>query len=314
MIHSQFESTSSLLSGELESQPADQVTTRQSHPADSVNGPTSVLSPLLREEIRYVMNDGFHCSDGVQEILESLDEHQEESAETSCLIDHNTQTDSGVLSPEQERRLFLRMNCLRYLAERHRKRSLNRGCDSRVEKKIRNLLDEAEVSRNQILLANQGLVYAIAHKIKLGTHEVEELVNEGNLILMRAIDCFDVSRGFRFSTYATHSVRRHLFRFQRKERTLAKKSQPHISDPTVEETSLDWVDQSQEELVIRLLDEMPDRERYVVVLRFGLDQREEFKTYREIAEILDISAERVRQIVKSVCRKLQLKHASRLGY
>ncbi len=68
--------------------------------------------------------------------------------------------------------------------------------------------------QEELVLHYQGLVYKLAHKIvrklKQGT-EVEELISDGMLGLVKAIDAFDPSRGFQFSTYATPVVRGSIY-------------------------------------------------------------------------------------------------------
>ena len=64
--------------------------------------------------------------------------------------------------------------------------------------------------KEELVLHYQGLVYKLAHKIvrklRQGT-EVEDLISDGMLGLVKAIDAFEPERGFKFSTYATPVVR-----------------------------------------------------------------------------------------------------------
>ena len=87
---------------------------------------------------------------------------------------------------------------------------------------LRSLRNVGEISlhgRHRMVLANLRLVVAIArHYGRPGTPLID-LIQEGNLGLMKAVDRFDVAKGFRFSTYATwwirHAVRRALFERER---------------------------------------------------------------------------------------------------
>lgn len=64
--------------------------------------------------------------------------------------------------------------------------------------------------QEELVVKYQGLVYKLAHKIvrklKQGT-EVEDLISDGMVGLVKAIDAFEPERGFKFSTYATPVVR-----------------------------------------------------------------------------------------------------------
>ncbi len=74
-------------------------------------------------------------------------------------------------------------------------------------------LDErAESCRLDLLRANLRLVVSIAKGFTADSMELSDLVQEGSLGLMRAIERFDWSRGFRFSTYATWWIRQAIAR------------------------------------------------------------------------------------------------------
>lgn len=64
--------------------------------------------------------------------------------------------------------------------------------------------------QEELVVKYQGLVYSLAHRIvrrlKQGT-EVEDLISDGMVGLVKAIDAFDPERGFQFSTYATPVIR-----------------------------------------------------------------------------------------------------------
>lgn len=70
------------------------------------------------------------------------------------------------------------------------------------------LLDDASQARQQLIEANLRLVISIARKyIHLGL-DIMDLVQEGNIGLMRAVEKFDYRKGYRFSTYAIWWIRR----------------------------------------------------------------------------------------------------------
>lgn len=84
--------------------------------------------------------------------------------------------------------------------------------------------------QEELVIHYQGLVYKLAHKIvkklRQGT-EVEELISDGMLGLVKAIDAFEPERGFKFSTYATPVIRGSIYNGLRRldwlpERTRAK--------------------------------------------------------------------------------------------
>lgn len=75
---------------------------------------------------------------------------------------------------------------------------------------VRSVCNHAEAldrSKNKFIRANLRLVVSIARRFDHGVMPLEDLIQEGNIGLMKAVDRFDGSRGFRFSTYATWWIR-----------------------------------------------------------------------------------------------------------
>ena len=67
----------------------------------------------------------------------------------------------------------------------------------------RRTVADGEAARDHMTRANLRLVVSIAKRYRDSRVPLIDLIQEGNLGLMRAVDRFDHTRGFRFSTYAT---------------------------------------------------------------------------------------------------------------
>src|SRR5262249_61919925 len=78
---------------------------------------------------------------------------------------------------------------------------------------------EALAVKNQIIRANLRLVVSIAKKRVGPTNNFFELVSDGNMSLIRAVEKFDTSRGFKFSTYASWAIMKNFARTIREEKT-----------------------------------------------------------------------------------------------
>lgn len=130
---------------------------------------------------------------------------------------------------------------------------------------IKRLITEGREAREYLIKANIRLVVSIAKKYRQYGSSFLDLIQAGNVGLIRAVDKFDYSRGNRFSTYATWWIRRSVLRFlNQKERTIRlpnylsnrlrkvrhvtrELSQELGRQPTLDEIA-EHVDQSAEEL------------------------------------------------------------------
>ena len=72
------------------------------------------------------------------------------------------------------------------------------------------IADGDEDAKTAVTEANLRLVVFVASKYRNSPLDFTDLVQEGNLGLMRAVEKFDASRGFRFSTYATWWIRKYI--------------------------------------------------------------------------------------------------------
>lgn len=81
---------------------------------------------------------------------------------------------------------------------------------------------EAIKARKKLIECNLRLVVSIAKKYKVQTIPMEDLIQEGNIGLMKSINKFDWKRGFRFSTYATWWIRQAIGQHVLKRRRMIR--------------------------------------------------------------------------------------------
>lgn len=207
-----------------------------------------------------------------------------------------------LLTKEQEQHLFRKMNFLKYKLHK-----LQQSLDPAKAKvadlmKIEELQEGIRECRDLLINCNQRLVYAQAkQKLALGEN-IDDLVSDGNLSLMRAVEKFDYSRGNKFSTYATWAIMKNFARSIPDAKT--HKQRYMTGHDELFEAKADVRTDEQEVLaqadaararVNRLLEHLDARTREVIRMRTGLDGCEEM-TLEQIGQHFGITKERVRQI------------------
>jgi len=137
-----------------------------------------------------------------------------------------------------------------------------------------------------------------------------ELVSDGNLTMMRAVEKFDYARGFRFSTYATWAITRGFARSVPDELSHSDRFQTGCEELLTITGECDEAPAPPVEgLKLALADgfkSLAERERVILQRHFGLGEAEDSsQTLDEIGRELGISKERVRQIEVRALAKLK---------
>jgi RNA polymerase primary sigma factor len=194
-----------------------------------------------------------------------------------------------------------------------------------------------EDTRRRLVEKNLRLVVSVAKRYRGMGLPFEELIQEGNIGLMTAVERFDPEMGDRFSTYATWWVRQAIGRAiadkgrvvrlpvpagekARKTARVRNALSAQLGrEPTYEEVASELrefvedegasempdgvIRQMENARLIEAIEGITDRERHVLVRRYGLDGRES-ATLAELGEELGTTRERVRQLQRNAERRL----------
>jgi RNA polymerase primary sigma factor len=216
-----------------------------------------------------------------------------------------------LLTKDEEQFYFRRMNWLKFRAATARGRLDRRRATLRQIERIEGLLTEAETVKAILITANLRLVVSIAKKFVDASWVFEELVSEGNLALMRAVEKFNFALGNRFSTYATYAIQRHFFRLSHRGRQHRKRfvtDDDALKGRAEDLPTSDYCSSEQigvlKELFTGFLAELEPRERRIVVARFGFDGKPP-RTFRELGSQMGVCKERIRQIQSRAMEKIK---------
>jgi len=218
-----------------------------------------------------------------------------------------------LLTREQEQHLFRKYNYLKYRASKLREELDSSQPRAGLMDEVEALYDQAIETKNEIARANLRLVVSIAKRHVTPDQNFFELVSDGNVSLLRAIEKFDFARGNKFSTYASWAIMKNFARTipgEFKHRDRYRTSQEEIfaatpefrGDPLYEEGA----QQQREAQVERILRRLDEREQKIIMGRFGLERGHEPQTLKEVGASLGVTKERIRQIEARALNKLRL--------
>ena len=224
-----------------------------------------------------------------------------------------------ILTGAEERILFHQFNYARYRVwkvQMEIKESPSRKPTPDQAETILRWHRLAERIREQIAETNLALVLAMAKRTRMSEVDFADLVSEGNMALLRAVDKFDAGRGFKFSTYACRAI---LKAFSRQGMKLSKYRQrfPTDFDPKLEKSNYLETkranfekDAAEEvrEIVLNNRADLTSVERTVIEHRFGLesDTGEKPMTLEQVGQIIGVTKERVRQIQNKAMEKIRV--------
>jgi RNA polymerase primary sigma factor len=121
-------------------------------------------------------------------------------------LENQKLTTPQLMSAAEERLMFLRFNFAKKKLQQLDKKVKQQGITQELADQVIEWHRRFEHFREYLVRTNLALVLAMAKRVRLGDVDFAEVVSEGNMALLRAVDKFSVDRGFKFSTYACRAI------------------------------------------------------------------------------------------------------------
>ncbi|MGP4059729.1 RNA polymerase sporulation sigma factor SigE [Halobacillus litoralis] len=189
------------------------------------------------------------------------------------------------------------------------------------EKELLELLPKGDkAARAMLIERNLRLVVYIARKFENTGLNIEDLISIGTIGLIKAVNTFDPEKKIKLATYASRCIENEILMHLRKSNKL--KTEVSFDEPL----NVDWdgnelllsdilgTDEDiitkgiekkiDKKLLLSALEQLNDREKQIMELRFGLIGKKE-KTQKDVADMMGISQSYISRLEKKIIRRLQ---------
>lgn len=268
---------------------------------------------LLEQPIDYMDSDEFHTDAAEERILTAPPEGKNTTP---------TRVPPGLppylaslysiplLTKEEEVYYFRKMNFLKFKAAELRETIDPTRPKTKDMNQIEEYLDKAVEIKNFLIRSNLRLVVSIAKRHIKPSGNFFEMVSDGNMSLIRAIEKFDYSKGNKFSTYASWAIMKNfarsipaehtrLDRFRTGKDEIFMQSTDTRDNPFQQELN----NKKQHQALMGILDQLDDREKNIILYRYGLIKGSEPQTLEQVGTRFGVTKERIRQLEARALKK-----------
>ena len=189
------------------------------------------------------------------------------------------------------------------------------------ERRALESLERGEENAKQHLVEhNLRLVVYIARRFENTGINLEDLISIGTIGLIKAVGTYRLDKKIRLATYASRCIENEILMYIRKtanQKTEVSLDEPINMDCDGNELLLSDILGTEEDIILRPLEddvdlcvlrqalrELPEREREIVLMRFGLEGRQE-RTQKEVAQMMGISQSYISRLEKRIMLRLR---------
>lgn len=182
-------------------------------------------------------------------------------------------------------------------------------------------LEQGDEEAKQLLIErNLRLVVFISRRFENTGINLEDLISIGTIGLIKSINTYRLDKNIKLATYASRCIENEILMYIRKisaQKTEISLDEPINMDYDGNELLLSDILGTEEDVIMRPLEddvdicvlrqavkELPEREREIVVMRFGLYGRQEL-TQKEVAQVMGISQSYISRLEKRIMAKLR---------
>ncbi len=276
---------------------------------------------LLGRKVQFIYSAEFDLPDAESRILgesqpwaaapcEGLPPVREEPDPAALLASDLVVTGTqDPLSAEEETATFRRYNYCKFRLA-GLQQQLRRSASVELVERATAWAAKVDALRSRLIETNLRLTVSVASRHMRYGASLEEMASEGNLVLLRAIEKFDYTRGFKFSTYATWAIMKLYARlvplWESRRRHQVTGCEEILKTASAPEQAAAAMDQQMVGgLVQQLLGSLSRRERKIIQWHYGMPEGTPARSLTEIARKFGVSKERIRQIEARGLSKLK---------
>ena len=176
-----------------------------------------------------------------------------------------------------------------------------------------------EKAREKLIVHNLRLVVYIAKKFENSGVNIEDLISIGTIGLIKAVNTFSPEKNIKLATYASRCIENEILMHLRK--IASQKVEISLDEPLNtdwdgneliladvlgnegDEINREMEEEDEKRILLQVIDTLPDREKEIIDMRFGLGEKEEL-TQKQVADKLGISQSYISRLEKRIIKKI----------